>query len=128
MQRIGLILANSLAMVPAPAADDVEEMMRIAMELSDHEIKSLNDLVKVQGNKLHPAGRISRFDAWHSWPNGPWGERPNGEIDSIFSKLESFGLVTHVAPQNTQNIYADIQNRYALLKKGLDFISFIRRQ
>jgi hypothetical protein len=124
VERIGTILANSLVRVPAPGPDDVEEMMRIAMELSDSEIHSLSELVKLQGATVEGSGRISRYDAWNSFPRGPWGQRPDGEVDSIFSKLESFGLVTRVPPQNNVNITADIQNCFALLKKGLDFVNF----
>jgi hypothetical protein len=128
VQRIGQILANSLVRVPVPNADDVEEMMRIAIELSDSEVQSLDELVKVQGPTVERLGRISRYDAWNSWPRGPWGARPDGEIDSKFSKLESLGLVTRVPPQSNLNITADIQNRFALLKKGLEFIRFAQRQ
>jgi hypothetical protein len=128
VQRIGIILAKSLATVPPPGADEVEEMMRIAMELSDWEVRSLNDLVSLQGATVDQAGRISRYDAWNSWPTGPWGSRPDGETDSTFSKLESFGLVTRVPPQSNVNITADIQNCYALLKKGLRFVRFVKHQ
>ena len=48
------------------------------------------------------------------------------ELDSVFSKLESYGLVTRLAPPNNQNIMADIQNRYALLPKGLRFVDLIK--
>ena len=50
------------------------------------------------------------------------------ELDSTFSKLESFGLVVRLAPPNNLNIMADFQNRYALLRKGLDFAGFVRRK
>jgi len=48
------------------------------------------------------------------------------ELDSVFSKLESYGLVTRIAPPNNQNILADYQNRYALLSKGGRFVALIR--
>jgi hypothetical protein len=57
VQRIGQILANSLVRVPVPNADDVEEMMRIAMELSDSEVQSLDELVKVQGPTVERLGK-----------------------------------------------------------------------
>jgi chemotaxis protein histidine kinase CheA len=127
VRRIGRILAASLVRTPAPKADDVEEMMRVAMELSDRDVELLSELVRVQSKLLNQAGRTERYSAWNSWPQGSWGERIDGELDSVFGKLESFGLVTRLAPPNNLNIMADYQNRYALLKKGLDFIKFVQR-
>jgi hypothetical protein len=126
VERIGKILGTSLTITPFPKPDDVEEMMRIATELSDEDVHLLEQLVGVQGEMVRAAGRIPRFDAWSSWPRGPWGESLDGDRDSVFNKLESFGLVTRLAPPNNQNLYADLQNRYALLRKGLNFIRFVR--
>jgi hypothetical protein len=126
--RIGRILANSLVTSPRPAADDVEEMMRVAMELSDREVDFLKELARVQGDSVRAQGRIPRYDAWASWPNTRWGERVDPEIDSVFSKLDGLGLVVRLVPPNTFNIMADVQNRYALLRKGFEFIRFIERQ
>ena len=33
---------------------------------------------------VEEAGRIDRYQAWSLWTNGPWGERVDSEIDSIF--------------------------------------------
>lgn len=49
------------------------------------------------------------------------GNEAGGDLDSTFSKLESYGLVSRLAPPNNQNIMADFQNRYVLLQKGLRF-------
>lgn len=127
VRRIGIILANSLVKTPILRPDDTEEMMRVAAELSDAEIQSLNDLVKIQGTIVENSGRIDRYSAWSSWASGPWGLRPDSLIDSTFRKLESFGLVSQVPPQSNQNVTADIPNRYSLLKKGLDFTRFIQQ-
>ena len=124
--RIGRILAKSLTTVPKPPADDVEEMMRTATELSDYEVELLGELVRIEGEQVDVAGRIPRYDAWQRWPSGTWGDRLDANIDSAFAKLESFGLVSRIAPPNNYSILADLQSRYALLKKGLDFIRFCR--
>jgi hypothetical protein len=127
VERIGRILANALVRTPAPREDDVEEMMRVAMNLSDREVQMLNELVRMQGSLVNNTGHVDRYQAWNSWPGGPWGEKVDGELDIVFSKLESFGLVTRLAQPNNLNIMADFQNRYALLGKGLDFIKFVHR-
>lgn len=124
--RIGRILAKSLTQVPTPPANDVEEMMRTATELSDYEVGLLGELVRLEGETVAAGGRISRFDGWQRWTTGIWGDRLDGNIDSAFAKMESFGLVCRIAPPNNLNIMADLQSRYALLKKGLDFIRFCR--
>ena len=128
VQRIGKILARSLVHVPSPSADDVEEMMRTAMELSDRDASLLSELVRVQGDIVKTTGRIDRYGAWQLWEHGSWPTGFGCEIDSVFSKLESFGLVSRLAPPNNLNIMADFQNRYALLKKGLDFSRAVQKE
>lgn len=127
IERIGAILAHSAITSPRPRPDDIEEMMRIAVELSDREVQFLNELVGIQGAIVEAQGRISRFDAWQSWDSGPWGSNPNSDLDSAFSKLESFGLVSRVPPPSNFTITADIQNRFALLRKGVDFVRFAKQ-
>jgi hypothetical protein len=62
------------------------------------------------------------------WEQGPWGTRIDPEIDSVFSKLESYGLVSRIAPPNNLNISADFQNRYVLLAKGLRFVDLVQQR
>ncbi len=126
VKRIGLILANAIIEPRPTNSDEVEEMMRIAMELSDRDIKFLWDLIGVQGSLLQGQEHIARFQAHMSWERGPWGNRIDTEIDSVFSKLESYGLVARVPPPNNLNISADFQNRYVLLKKGARFALLIQ--
>lgn len=126
VERIGKIVANSLVASDLPSADAVEEMMRVAMDLSDVDVQLLNELVRIEGELLDQTGRAPRYQAWESWPRGNWGSTPNGDVESVFNKLESFGLVSRLAPPNNLNILADYQNRYSLLRKGLEFIKFVR--
>jgi len=126
IERIGRILVNTFVAPVFPLADDVEELMRTAMELSESDVKLLCELVRIQGGLLAGTGTVARYSAWESWTHGNWNIAPAGELESAFSKLESFGLVTRIAPPNNLNIMADFQNRYSLLKKGLDFVNFAR--
>ncbi|MGD0304669.1 MAG: hypothetical protein ABSC71_07560, partial [Candidatus Acidiferrales bacterium] len=66
--RIGRILAKSLTATPRPSADDVEEMMRCATQLSDREVELLGELVSFEGEVVKQMGRIARYDAWQRWP------------------------------------------------------------
>jgi hypothetical protein len=126
VQRIGIILARTISAPASPDEDEIEEMMRIASELAEADIAYLGDLVKVQGQFLAHRPYIERYTAYQSWEGGPWGSRVDPTLDSVFHKLESYGLVSAIAPNNTLNITADIQTRFSLLPKGLRFFRLIR--
>lgn len=125
VKRIGLILANAILESKVTEADEIEEMMRVAMELSDRDIVFLRELPKIEGAVLQTQDHISRHDAYTRWEQGFWGNRITPEADSVFSKLESYGLVVRIPPPNNQNIWADFQNRYVLLAKGVRFVTLI---
>lgn len=127
VRRIGHILANAIV-EPNPAdADEAEEMMRIAVDLSDNDVKFLRELIRIEGDVLQNQKYIPLYDARQRWEQGFWGTGIDPAIDSVFSKLESFGLVVRIAPPNTLNAMADYQNRYVLLKKGARFAALIRQ-
>jgi hypothetical protein len=126
VKRIGRILGNAIVESKPPDADEVEEMMRVAVELGDTEIRYLRELVRIEGDVLSTQAHVPRYEAHNKWEQGWWGNSVDPEIDSVFSKLESYGLVARIAPPNNQNIMADFQNRYVLLKKGLRFVTLAR--
>jgi hypothetical protein len=126
VRRIGMILAGTVAAPGSIDADNVEEMMRVAMNLSDQDVHYLKELVRIMGNMVATRGRIERQSAHTIWESGSWGARIDPNLDSAFSKLESYGLVSRIPPPNNLNITADFQNRYALLKKGLQFTEMIK--
>ena len=110
VKRIGLILANAVVEPKPTDADEIEEMMRVATELSDPDIELLKELVRIEGDAVRAQGRVARYDAHTRWEQGSWGNRVVPELDSVFSKLESYGLVSRIPPNNL-NIMADYQNR-----------------
>lgn len=128
VKRIGLILANGMIQAAPTDADEIEELMRVATELSDNDIRYLRELVRIEGAQVESQGRVERYTAHTLWENGFWGTRSDGEIDSVFSKLESYGLVARISPPNNLNIMADFQNRYVLLKKGMRFVELIMQK
>jgi hypothetical protein len=128
VKRIGVILANGIVEPQTPDEDEIEEMMRIATELSDKDVEYLREIVRIHGEAVKRDGRIERYNAYTQWENGSWGARISGEIDSTFSKLESYGLVSRIPPPNNRNIGADFQNRYALLSKGMRFVQLINEK
>jgi len=127
VKRIGLILAHTIVQDKTINSDEAEEMMRVAMEISDRDAEFLRELVRIEGPIVAAQGRVDRYSAHTDWERGSWGTLPDPEIDSVFSKLESYGLVARIPPPNSLNILADFQNRYVLLRKGLRFVDFARR-
>jgi hypothetical protein len=101
--------------------------MRVAMELGDEEVRYLRDMVRIQGSFIFHAGRVDRNSGYSSWESGFWGTKLDPEVESVFRKLESYGLVASLAPPNNQNLLADLQTHYALLPKGVRFVSLTTR-
>jgi len=128
IQRIGLILAYAAIQTKPADDDETEEMMRVATDLSDSDVTYLRELVRIEGAMLEGRHHIPRYDAYAKWDQGNWGNSVEPAIDSAFSKLESYGLVTRLAPPNHLNALADFQNRYVLLPKGLHFVNLIRER
>jgi hypothetical protein len=126
IRRIGLILANATIEARQTDADEIEETMRVAMEVSDHEMTFLRELVRISGRQLEVQERIPRPSAHATWEHGNWSKLGPG-IESVFSKLEGYGLVARIPPPNNLNIGADFPNRYVLLKKGLRFTQLARQ-
>jgi hypothetical protein len=125
VERIGIILARAISAPAPPDEDEIEEMMRIATELTDIDVIYLRDLVGLQARYLEGRSHVERYSAYQSWAHGPWGDKVDPTLDSVFHKLESYGLVSAIAPNNTFNVMADIQTRFALLPKGKRFAELI---
>jgi hypothetical protein len=125
VKRIGAILANAYVNPASIDSDSAEEMMRIAQDLTDRDVMFLRDLFQVEGERVRKLGSIHRYDAYELWLKGPWRGRIDPELDSVFSKLESYGLVSRLAPPNSINITGDYQHRYVLLPKGVQFVDMI---
>jgi len=121
VQRIAFILCNALVEPKAADADEVEEMMRVAMELSDRDILFLRELIRIEGHLLSGRNHLPRYDAHTFWTSGFWGDRVMPELDSVFNKLESYGLVARISAPNNINSMGDYQNRFVLLPKGLRY-------
>ena len=85
----------------------------------------MQQLLRIEGPALQLQDHIARYDAHTRWEQGYWGTRIIPEIDSVFSKLESYGLVSRIPPPKNLNIMADFQNRYVLLKKWVRFAALI---
>jgi len=124
--RIAAILANSLVEQRVATPDDVEEMMRIAMELGDRDILAMK-LIAESASGSSWSDRLSWQHAWDLFKRLPW--RANGffdsDVESVCSKLASFGLLARLDIPPNQNMTTSMHNGYELLQKGKAFIRFI---
>ena len=127
VKRIAMILSNAAQQQSPSAADEIEEMMRIATELSDREVLALKLMAESASGSLW-ADRLSLYHAWELWKRVPW--RANGfsdsDVESVCSKLASFGLIARLDIPSNQNIQTNVHNGYELLQKALTFLRFVR--
>ncbi len=128
IEHIGKILAYALEQGPAKSPDDTEEMMRIAMDLDDNDVRVLREIVRVQAALLQSSqSKIAAMDP----ANDAWRDNPprlegisDGTIQSICAKLQSYGLITAVE-RNAGKVGPNVIP-YGLLHKGVDFVTYIR--
>ena len=130
VNRIAAILSSSPEN-PDRAAEDTEEMMRVAMSLSDVDVVVLGELARANEQVHAPRGesrgvRGSEMQAWDAVDFFRLGLTEHA-VESKLGKLYSFGLV---APLNfTKNrppgsTFGVPINAYELLKKGWNFIDW----
>lgn len=125
--RIAKILAYAANVGPANSVDYTEEMMRVAMDLTDQDVGVLREIDRAQKEILKWSGGMAPMDPVNdSWKNDPpkvEGMTPSA-IVSACEKLQSFGLVMRVDRVNTKlNLSV---TPYGILQKGHDFIQYIR--
>jgi len=69
--RIAIILSNALVEEAVPAADDVEEMMRVAMDLADRDVLALK-LIADSASGSYWKDRLSLQHAWDLFKRVPF--------------------------------------------------------
>src|ERR1019366_9915051 len=122
--RIGELLGRSLVQTEVPHADEIEEMMRVAMELSDLDVLLLAEIRRMQGPSVTGDGRSTQFSqtTWAAARLPALGMT----VEDVFSrgpKLESFGLVRETL-ESRRGTDVPKPWPYALLPKGLRFLQF----
>jgi hypothetical protein len=127
VKRIATILAHGLAALKTEEADEIDEMMRIAMELTERDVDYLRQLVHMEGSIVRTDGRINRYEAYQRWESSDLKRVNSPDVEGTYAKLESYGLVWRLPSQNNMNVMADIMNQYGLLAKGLRFVDLISR-
>jgi len=128
IKHFAAILAHSLEVGPKDGADYVEEMLRIANDLSDWDVKVLatassefhvqlqrTPISTIRAQKLE-TDVVVAARAWTKMDTGVSAD----ELPSIGAKLQSFGLMSRIEGQTGE------QNSFQVLERGRRFIEYIR--
>jgi hypothetical protein len=125
---LGRIAARGLLENYAGNADYTEEMMQIAVALFPEDVLILKQIVEAQIDFL----KQNNWNPMMDPVNDSWAKnRPTlpslqnkGDLYSICSKLERFGLITRVERNNSK--LSPNETPYAALRRGVDFLDYIR--
>jgi len=125
---LGRIVARGLIEEHAGNPDYTEEMMQIAIALFAEDVLILQQIVEAQIHFL----KQNNWNPMMDPVNDSWAKNrptlPNlkskGDLYSICSKLERFGLITRVERNNSK--LTTNETPYAALRRGVDFLDYIR--
>jgi hypothetical protein len=125
--RIAKILAHAADAGTTKPANETEEMMRVAMDLTDQDVAVLREIDRAQSKILKWSGGMAPMDpvnkCWKEDPPKVEGMSPAAVV-SACEKLQSFGLVTRV-DRNNFTLPLSV-TPYGILEKGHDFVEYIR--
>jgi len=138
IRRIASVLAHAYDVGPSKSADLAEEMMQIAMLLSDDDVLVLRSVYEGQiGDYNRHLGRTGHEQANDFWRLLDPTQRLHGDpevlslnrlqigvLQGVCAKLQSLGLLAQVERNNFK--LSPGFTPYALLGKGVDFIEYIR--
>jgi hypothetical protein len=127
--RLARVLINAAEAQASPAAEHVEEMLRIAMSLDVIDVMVLGEAVRVQGNLVTNAERPSLMHATDTWKLAKWPEMNLSREAVVFAteKLQSLGLLQALEQPNNLNATAKLVRAYLLTRRGLDFIRSLQQ-
>lgn len=138
IKRIAEILCASIRLDPVPPAERTEEMMRIAMALTDDDVLVLRKLYEGQrANYNEHLGRTNPEHANDFWrlldpQHRSYGEPEIpalssfsvGALQGICAKLQSFGLLAQVE-RNNFKVSPGI-TPYAILANAVYLVEYVR--
>jgi hypothetical protein len=128
--RIAIILSNSLVEETAPAADHVEEMMRIAMDLADRDVLALKLIADSASGSLWSdrLGLYQALDLFKRVPFRAYGFS-DSDVASTYGKLASFGLLARLDLPSNQNVMTNMHNAMSFCRRERHpFVSSIQRR
>jgi glycine cleavage system protein P-like pyridoxal-binding family len=128
IDRLSLIIVHTVVEGPTADLEEVDEMMRLTLDISDADIDVLGKIYAKQAQGLS----FLKYMPDQNVANSTWKELEDthpifksSEIYSICAKLQSFGLATQVPRIPTTLGLTSMP--YAILKKGADYLEAIKR-
>ena len=128
VDRLSRIVVHTVAQGPPADLEEVDEMLRVTVDLSSEDIDVLAMIYEVQGNEL----RRTQFLPEQNLANSTWRELQSkhplfksSKIHSICAKLQSLGMVAQVERISTTLDLTSIP--YAVLEKGAHYLEAIGR-
>lgn len=136
IQRLGRVLVHAALSGPSEGADTVEDLMKVASELSERDVavlRLISDHDPV--SRFHPseARRLVRGTERDRWYKIDWnkGGFTAHEVESICGKLYGLGLLAPIRYARQEAPDAGLVvplTPYELLKMGRDFLAYIRSE
>jgi hypothetical protein len=137
VKRIAVILSDS-ARRPDQPSDEAEDLMRVAMSLTDLEVTVLAELVKQQEPYFNSdSGRANYDDVNRYWAGADrhgYQQRnrmpavtlgiSEGELQTACAKLQSFGLVVQIDRSSTFGVLG--LPPFSTLSRGIKFVESIK--
>jgi hypothetical protein len=123
IRRIGMILASSSIESKTVDADEVEEMMRIAMNLSDVDVLILKAAIQQYDRDAKSTSEARNSIAARVWMTVAASQPAaisGDELASIGAKLQSFGLTSRI-----EGLTGDASS-FVVLQRGRRFIAYAR--
>ena len=130
ISRLGRILVRAAEFGPRDSADYVEEMMRVALELTGRDVALLRELLAVSPIRFsRQLNRCFGGSAQSAWLRIQWEQIGLSvqDVESICGKLLSFGLVAALE-MNHSPVLGEQRNTYELLQKGKVLLEYIRSE
>lgn len=127
--RLAVIVSNAAKDDPPSSPDQVEDMLRIAMEVDDIDVVVLNEAVRVQGH-LTQGARPSRHAVREAWRKAQWRDLGIAatQLDAITGKLQSLSMLWRLEQPSNHNENAPMTSDFLVLQRGFDFIAALKER
>lgn len=129
IDRLSLIVVHTVVQGPSSSLEEVDEQLRITIDLAEEDIDILCKIYDSQFRELS----FLKFMPERNVVNSSWKQLQDSnpifkssEIYSICSKLQSLGLIAQVPPINTTLDLTSMP--YGLLLKGANYLKAIERR
>jgi hypothetical protein len=126
IDRLSLIVVHTVLVGPEVNLVEVDEALRITIDLNENDIEILAMIYSVHAKQVWRRGFLPDLNiANNTWKDlqTDYPVFKSSEIYSICSKLQSFGLITQV--ERVKTVLDLNSTPYSILRKGADYLEAI---